>query len=127
MCPPVRRQRHGDPSGGSTRMRRRHWPVALLAVAAMLLAACGNSGDDKKPKANSTNTTTQGSTGASSNSSPGVTDKEIRYSSFGTDSQNPLGTCVLKCFDSGIKAYFAYRNSQGGIYGRKLVLSTEID
>ena len=29
---------------------------------------------------------------------PGVTDDEIRFSAFGTNSNNPLGTCVLDCF-----------------------------
>ena len=28
---------------------------------------------------------------------------------------------------TGIKAYFEWRNSEGGVHGRKLVLSTELD
>ena len=36
---------------------------------------------------------------------------------MGTNSNNPLGTCVLDCFSDGVEAYFAFRNSQGGIFG----------
>jgi Periplasmic binding protein len=58
---------------------------------------------------------------------PGISDTEIRYAALGTNSNNPLGTCVLDCFADGIRAYFEFRNSQGGIYGRKLVLSKIVD
>ncbi len=58
---------------------------------------------------------------------PGITDTEISYAALGTNSNNPLGTCVLDCYADGIKAYFEFRNSQGGIYGRKLVLSKIVD
>jgi ABC-type branched-subunit amino acid transport system substrate-binding protein len=34
---------------------------------------------------------------------------------------------VLECYDQGVKAYFAYRNSLGGVDGRKLVLTKELD
>ena len=56
-----------------------------------------------------------------------MTDKEIRYSVVGTNAGNPLGTCILDCYLQGIKAYFAYRNSEGGIYGRDLVLGDVLD
>src|SRR5947209_4188498 len=112
------------------RLRR---SVLLMMVVTLVVAACSNS-SDKKP-------TTAGSSGAASGSTasgdlgqkvaisgvPGVSDSEIRYSSLGTNSNNPLGTCVLDCFDDGIKAYFDFRNSTGGIYGRKLVLSKTVD
>ena len=119
-----------------THVRLRRSVLVAMALA-LLLAACGNSSDKK---ASSSSSSASGS-GASSGSSasgdisshvaisgvPGVSDTEIRYSSLGTNSNNPLGTCVLDCFDNGIKAYFDFRNSQGGIYGRKLVLSKEVD
>jgi hypothetical protein len=99
----------------------------------LLLAACSNSNDTKASSSGSS-----GGSGASSASGdttthvaisgvPGVTDTEIHYSSLGTNSNNPLGTCVLDCFDDGVKAYFDFRNSQGGIYGRKLMLTKEVD
>ena len=58
---------------------------------------------------------------------PGVTDEEIRFAAFGTDSNNPLGTCNLACFVDGIEAYFAFRNSEGGVHGRQLTLPTVLD
>ena len=52
---------------------------------------------------------------------PGVTDDEIRVSVVGTRSNNPLGTCILDCYATGIEAYFDYVNDAGGVYGRRLV------
>ncbi len=46
---------------------------------------------------------------------------------MGTNSNNPLGTCVLDCFSDGIQAYFDFRNSTGGVWGRKLVLAKKVD
>ncbi|HET7653407.1 MAG TPA: hypothetical protein VFK42_10250, partial [Acidimicrobiales bacterium] len=112
-----------------THSRRRRL-AAVVVAATLVLAACGNSGDDDDSASGSTNTTAKSSDSSSNvklTGVPGVTDTEIRFSSFGTNSNNPLGTCVLKCYDDGVKAYFAYRNDQGGIYGRKLVLTKELD
>lgn len=58
---------------------------------------------------------------------PGVDDDEIRFAAVGTQANNPLGTCVLDCYSKGIEAYFEWRNSEGGIYGRQLVLSDVLD
>lgn len=113
----------------ATGPRRRTRRVAAAFLATLLLAAaCGNSGDDNENAgAGGSDTTAKAGGGATLRGVPGVTDTEIRFSSFGTNSNNPLGTCVLKCFDDGVKAYFAYRNSQGGVHGRKLVLTKELD
>jgi len=101
------------------------WTRGLIAIAvlvALVAAACGNASNDK-PAAS----TSPPGTGGSGAAVPGVTADEIKFSSIGTNSNNPLGTCVLDCFDQGVKAYFDYRNSEGGIYGKKLVLSKELD
>jgi hypothetical protein len=106
------------------------WPRSLIiigVVLAFLAVACGNASDDKKDAASPTSAPSTGGTGGSGAPVPGVTADEIRFSSIGTNSNNPLGTCVLDCFDSGIKAYFDYRNSEGGVDGKKLVLSKELD
>lgn len=103
---------------------KRTLPI-LFVVLALVFAACGNSGDDDG--ASKSTNTTAAAANAKLTGVPGVTDTEIRFSSFGTNSNNPLGTCVLKCYDDGVKAYFEYRNSQGGIYGRKFVLTKELD
>ena len=97
----------------------------LLIVLALVAAACGSDDDDDS--GGSDTTTKPGGASVKITGVPGVTDTEIRFASFGTNSNNPLGTCVLDCYDDGIKAYFAYRNSQGGLFGRKLVLSKELD
>jgi ABC-type branched-subunit amino acid transport system substrate-binding protein len=100
--------------------------LALLIALGLVLSACGSS-DDNKSSTGDTKDTKAPSGATTKVDAPGVTDTEIRFSSFGTNSNNPLGNCVLKCFDEGVKAYFDYRNSQGGIYGRKLVLAKELD
>jgi ABC-type branched-subunit amino acid transport system substrate-binding protein len=127
-------------------MRRRVGRLtAALSVLALLLAACGNSGDDEE-EATPTTASTSETTGADGGDDggdagggdrrdefvalegvPGVTDDEIAYAVIGTRSNNPLGTCILDCYLDGIKAYFAFRNAEGGIYGRDLVVSHELD
>ncbi len=107
--------------------------MLLLCFAA---SACGNSTDESTP------TTTAASGGGSATSSggeatrdefvprpdvPGVSDEEISYDVIGTKTGNPLGTCILDCYVDGVEAYFAYRNSEGGIYGRDLVVNEVID
>ena len=56
-----------------------------------------------------------------------MTDDEISFAAIGTRTGNPLGTCILDCYLDGIEAYFAFRNSEGGIYGRDLVLGEDLD
>ncbi len=108
------------------RLRR---SILIAAVLALLLAACSNSSDTKPTAAASGASSGAGASNSDTTTHvalsgvPGVTDTEIDFSSLGTNSNNPLGTCVLDCFDDGIKAYFDFRNSTGGVYGRKLVLS----
>jgi ABC-type branched-subunit amino acid transport system substrate-binding protein len=127
--------------------------IAVLAGVSLVAAACGNStkssSDTTAPAAVTTapaaDTTTASATTAAGSTDttavsatttqafvpltgvPGVTDKEIRFAVVGTKSNNPLGTCVLDCYRTGIEAYFAYRNSQGGLFGRKLVVSKQLD
>lgn len=104
--------------------------VVLLVVVA---ASCGNS---KSGASNSGGPTVAAPTdgGAAHRTEhvaisgvPGVSDTEIAYALVGTKQNNPLGTCILDCYRAGIEAYFAWRNSQGGIYGRKLVVQSVTD
>ncbi len=95
----------------------------LLAALGLLAAACGNASD----KTSTSPSSSPSGTGGSGAPVPGVTSDEIKFSAIGTNSNNPLGTCVLDCYADGIKAYFDYRNSQGGVDGRKLVLSKQLD
>jgi Periplasmic binding protein len=112
-------------------------PRRLLGVAVALvltLAACGNSGDDDTATGGPTTTAAAGPTTAAESEEfvpltdvPGVTDDEIRFAAFGTQANNPLGTCVLDCYTQGIEAYFAFRNSEGGVHQRQMVLTTKLD
>jgi len=119
--------------------RRRHL-LAVAVLLAVLAGACSNSGSDTSSGGSS-----GGNSGGSSGSTPGttadvdtsehvaiegvpgVTDDAINYSVLSTATNNPLGTCVMDCYVDGIEAYFNWRNSEGGIWGRDLVLSTLVD
>jgi hypothetical protein len=110
--------------------RRRMGLVAttLFVALALLAAACSSSDDSPSPD------DTQASSGNGDTSqnvpvdAPGVTDTEIRFSALGTETNNPLGNCVLSCLADGVNAYFDYVNTEkGGIYGRDLVLSDVVD
>lgn len=58
---------------------------------------------------------------------PGVTDKDISVGGVATISNDPTGNTLGDAFD-GAEAYFKYINStEGGAYGRKLVLSSKRD
>jgi hypothetical protein len=104
-------------------------------VLVLILGACGNSGDDDASPDTDDGGTEAPSGGGEANRDefvsisgvPGVTDDEISYAVVGTKQGNPLGTCILDCYVQGIEAYFAFRNSEGGIYGRDLVVGDVID
>jgi hypothetical protein len=100
-----------------------------------IVAACGNSGDDD---AGPTTTgapdteTTEPSDGERDTfvpitGVPGITDDEISFAVVGTKTNNPLGNCILDCYLAGIEAHFAFRNDEGGIYGRQLVVGDVLD
>jgi hypothetical protein len=110
--------------------------AAALAVLALAAAACGNSEEGGSgattapPPDDATDTTAatgDRDTFVPIEGVPGVTDDAINFAIIGTRSNNPLGTCILDCYRDGIDAYFAYRNSEGGVYGRELVVGEELD
>jgi Periplasmic binding protein len=115
--------------------------VAVLALMALgaATAACGNSSDDDSGSsaANSGGSGGSGGSGTvdeadrdvheSISGVPGVSDDAITFDVIGLGTGNPLGTCILDCYQQGIKAYFDYRNSQGGIYGRDLKIGDVLD
>src|SRR4051812_15695087 len=105
------------------RRTRRSSVVVLLIV--FVAAACGSSG--KGGDGASSSTTTAGGQKNVHLDVPGVTDDEIRFAVIGTKANNPLGSCILDCYTAGVKAYFAVRNADGGIYGRKLTVSKVLD
>ncbi len=109
--------------------------LAALSILALAASACGNSGgDDDTGAGPATDGASDGPSGEEERDTfveisgvPGVTDDEIGYAVIGTRSSNPLGTCIFDCYLDGIEAYFAFRNSEGGIFGRDLVVSQELD
>lgn len=117
----------------SNKLRR---AVAALSILTLTAAACGNSEDADGPTTTASGTDgspTAGDTDGDRDTFvpisgvPGVTDDEIAYAVIGTRTGNPLGNCIFDCYLEGIEAYFAFRNSEGGIYGRDLVISQELD
>ena len=110
--------------------------IAAIAVLALASGGCANSKSDgtSGPVTTSAEAPDPGTGGEQTrdvkkdiSGVPGVTGDEISYTAVGTKEGNPLGTCILDCYVDGIEAYFAYRNSEGGIYGRKLVLNDPVD
>ncbi|MBV8952163.1 MAG: ABC transporter substrate-binding protein, partial [Actinobacteria bacterium] len=106
---------------------RARW-LAVVTVLMLGAAACGNSSSGSTKAT----TTTSGGTGTSAAAGtfptvnqPGVTPTEIRVSGVASTT-NPIGGLYGTAFD-GAQAYFNMINSQGGIYGRKLVLVNRHD
>lgn len=54
-------------------------------------------------------------------------DEEIAFAVIGIRTLNPLGTCILDCYLDGIEAYFAFRNGEGGLFGRELSVGYVLD
>jgi len=103
--------------------------AAAVGVLVLLAAACGNS--TSTTKAASTSTTAGSSSGTSGGkypavSAPGVSATQISVGGVASVSNNPLGSVYGDSF-KGVDAYFKMINAQGGIYGRKLVLSQKLD
>ncbi len=108
--------------------------LAAALTACLIAVGCSNSDSNSSPST----TATSGGSGSGGGEAtrdefvarpgvPGVTDEEISYAVIGTKTGNPLGICILDCYVDGIEAYFAYRNSEGGIYGRDLVVGEVLD
>jgi ABC-type branched-subunit amino acid transport system substrate-binding protein len=111
---------------------RARW-IATLAVVALAAAACANSNaGTTKHSGTATTTHTDGGSVTSIQGgnfppvdAPGVTPTEIRVSGV-TSTTNPVGGLYGTAAD-GVQAYFDMVNSQGGVYGRKLVLVNRHD
>ena len=93
--------------------------LAFLGLAFLLAAGLFAAGCSKEKEE-----TTSGST-PSGSPVPGVTDTEILLGTHLPLSQSPAA--VYAPAADGMRAYFDYINSQGGIYGRKIKLLVEDD
>jgi ABC-type branched-subunit amino acid transport system substrate-binding protein len=110
--------------------RRAKAGSTLCSILALALFAAGSSGAAATGTGNTAaprSASTAGRTAAKfpSVDAPGVTATEIHVGAI-TSKTNPIGgdNGVL---DDGIKAYFDVVNAKGGIYGRKLKLTSERD
>jgi len=110
--------------------------LALATFVFVFAAACGNSGDDDASPDSGGGDGGEAPSGGGESSRdefveisgvPGVSDDEITFAVVGTEAGNPLGTCILDCYVQGVEAYFAFRNDEGGIYGRDLVVGDILD
>jgi branched-chain amino acid transport system substrate-binding protein len=91
-------------------MMRRWAPFGLLVfllAAGLFAASCSNT----KEEANPGSTQTGGAV-------PGVTDTEILLGTHMPLSNSPAATYGV--IADGMRAYFDYVNSQGGVYGRRI-------
>jgi ABC-type branched-subunit amino acid transport system substrate-binding protein len=103
---------------------------AITAALVVALAACGNSGDDDDSASGngSSPATTASNADLSKNvpvQAPGVTDSEIHVGVISSKT-NPLNGKYAELAD-GMNAYFDKINSKGGIYGRKIKITSERD
>lgn len=122
-------------SRGLDRPRHTGRAVALIALAALLPAACGNDwgrqpdtvtpGASPPPGETAEPAPSEGSGEHLHVDAQGVTDTEIRVGGVASVT-NPLGGGYGDAF-AGVQAYFDMVNSEGGIYGRRLVLASERD
>jgi branched-chain amino acid transport system substrate-binding protein len=108
--------------------------LTICALVAMLTIACGNSTSSKPLSVPTTKPGTPPISEASRaalrqdvhlTGVQGVTDSKISVAVI-TAGTNPLAG-DYSSFANGIQAYFDMINSQGGIYGRKLVISANHD
>ena len=109
------------------RGRRGNWVVSVVSLAAVAVVAAGCSSSATP----ATTTTTAASTSTTSGSasggggSPGVTATQVSVAAISTKT-GPLAG-YFNGIGPGMEAYFDLVNSQGGINGRKIVLSADLD
>ena len=96
----------------------RRWPLLLVALmtVAIMAAGCG----EKEEEAEETPGGSPAATQAANETVPGVTDTEIILGSHFALSQSPAAAYAV--IMDGMRAYFDYVNSNGGVYGRKIKL-----
>jgi ABC-type branched-subunit amino acid transport system substrate-binding protein len=96
---------------------RHEFLLAVILLVGLLLLSCGGEKEVSKTPA-ATQPTGAGTPGAEK--VPGVTDTEILLGADFPISQTPAAAYAP--VSDGMRAYFEYINSQGGIYGRKITL-----
>jgi len=93
---------------------RRGFLLIAILLGGLLLLSCG--GEEKE--AGKTPGATTGAETPGAQNVPGVTDTEIVLGTHFPLSQNPASAYAP--IADGMRAYFEFVNSQGGVYGRKI-------
>jgi branched-chain amino acid transport system substrate-binding protein len=95
---------------------KRRWLLLLgvLTAVAVIAVACGEGGEETQETPGASPAATQ----PSAEPVPGVTDTEILLGAHYPISQTPAASYAP--IADGMRAYFDYINSQGGVYGRKI-------
>ncbi len=107
------------------RGHRGNWvvPVASLAVVAAVTAGCSSSASTATTTTTAAATAT--TTGGSGSGSPGVTSTQIDVGAISTKTGSLAG--YFDGIAPGMQAYFDLLDSQGGINGRKIELTADLD
>jgi branched-chain amino acid transport system substrate-binding protein len=100
---------HGGRRAPRQELHRRAWGAALFSVLVVATGLVAPSG----------------ASGAVSGSVPGVSATQIDVGAIAT--RTGVGAGDFRAFIPGLQAYFAMVNSKGGINGRKLVLTANLD
>jgi ABC-type branched-subunit amino acid transport system substrate-binding protein len=95
---------------------RRGFLLAAILLAGLLLLNCG--GGEKEADKTPVGTQPAGAGTPGAEEVPGVTDTEILLGTHMPVSQTPAAAYAP--IADGMRAYFEYTNSQGGVYGRKI-------
>jgi ABC-type branched-subunit amino acid transport system substrate-binding protein len=95
---------------------RRGFLLAAILLGGLLLSSCG--GEEKEVSKTPVSTGPAGAQTPGAQKVPGVTDTEIILGTHFPISQTPAAAYAP--ITDGLRAYFEYVNSQGGIYGRKI-------
>lgn len=134
-----------DKTFDGRRGRRAAAVATLVATISVIAAACGTGSSTTTTSAPATTSTTAGSSGSGSSTSttgastasvptcpsdvaqgsPGVTSTSINVGAVSTQTGALAGN--FGAMVPGVKAYFDYINSQGGVNGRKFNLSYNLD
>jgi len=95
---------------------RRGFLLAAVVLAGLLLLSCG--GEEKEVGKTPVSTQPAGAQTPGAEKVPGVTDTEIILGAHFPISQTPAAAYAP--IADGLRAYFEYVNSQGGVNGRKI-------
>jgi ABC-type branched-subunit amino acid transport system substrate-binding protein len=93
-----------------------------MILIAVLVAACGGSAEKSSGATTTSGAGGSASTAGNTASAPGVTPTTVTVGQI-ADISEPV-TGLFKSAQVGVQAYFDYINSQGGVYGRRLVLDS---